>query len=44
MTSLEDALRGVQRLGIDTAPLIYLIEAHPELGPVAHELVRQAGA
>lgn len=44
MTSLEDALRGVQRLGIDTAPLIYLIEAHPKLGPVALELVRQAAA
>ena len=26
---LDAALRGVTRLGIDTAPLIYLIEAHP---------------
>ena len=25
---VEDALRGVDRLGIDTAPVIYLIEAH----------------
>jgi predicted nucleic acid-binding protein len=26
---LDDALLGVARLGIDTAPIIYFIEAHP---------------
>ncbi|HEY3324362.1 MAG TPA: type II toxin-antitoxin system VapC family toxin [Planctomycetota bacterium] len=27
---LEDALRGVTALGLDSAPLIYFVEAHPE--------------
>ena len=35
---LDDALRGVTRLGIDTAPLIYLIEAHPLYGAIALEI------
>jgi hypothetical protein len=26
---LDGALRGVTHLGIDTAPIIYLIETHP---------------
>jgi hypothetical protein len=26
---LDDALTGVDRLGFDTAPLIYFVEAHP---------------
>jgi hypothetical protein len=26
---LDDALAGVARLGLDTAPIIYYIEAHP---------------
>jgi predicted nucleic acid-binding protein len=30
MTRLADALTGVARLGLDTAPIIYFIEAHPQ--------------
>ncbi len=26
---LDDALRGVTRLGFDTSPFIYFVEAHP---------------
>jgi hypothetical protein len=26
---LDHALRGVQLLGVDTAPFIYLVEQHP---------------
>lgn len=29
MTKVTDALSGVYRLGFDTAPIIYFIEAHP---------------
>lgn len=29
MSSLLEALAGVTRVGIDTSPFIYLIEAHP---------------
>ncbi len=29
MTLLDDALRNVSRLGLDTSPFIYLIERHP---------------
>ena len=35
---LDDTLRGVTRLGIDTAPLIYLIEAHPRYGATVLEI------
>ncbi|MGE3272404.1 MAG: type II toxin-antitoxin system VapC family toxin [Chloroflexota bacterium] len=38
---LDDALRGVLRLGIDTAPLIYLIEAHPRYGPTVLDVARR---
>jgi hypothetical protein len=27
MTNLDHALQGIQRLGVDTAPVIYFIEA-----------------
>jgi predicted nucleic acid-binding protein len=30
MTPLPEPLRGVRRLGFDTAPVIYFVEAHPE--------------
>jgi predicted nucleic acid-binding protein len=30
MTLLPESLRGVRRLGFDTAPVIYFVEAHPE--------------
>src|SRR5947199_12470 len=29
MTSLKDTLAGVARLGLDTAPVIYFVEANP---------------
>jgi predicted nucleic acid-binding protein len=31
---LTDALSGVTKLGVDTAPLIYFIEQHPRYGPM----------
>ena len=31
---LSEALAGVTRLGLDTAPLIYFIEQHPRFGPM----------
>lgn len=34
MTTVEDALVGVSRLAIDTAPVIYFIEAHPRYDAV----------
>ena len=30
MNSLPEPLQGVRRLGFDTAPVIYFVEAHPE--------------
>jgi len=38
---LDDALAGVNRLGIDTAPVIYLLERDPARLPVLQELARQ---
>jgi len=38
---LADALAGVKRLGFDTAPIIYLVEAHPRHGPAMLEVVRR---
>jgi predicted nucleic acid-binding protein len=38
---LNDALRGVARLGLDTAPLIYLIEAHPTYRPLVRDIARR---
>lgn len=31
---LTEALSGVTKLGVDTAPLIYFIEQHPRYGPM----------
>jgi predicted nucleic acid-binding protein len=31
----EDAFANVQRVAVDTAPIIYLLEAHPQLGRAA---------
>jgi predicted nucleic acid-binding protein len=31
---LQEALMGVSRLGIDTTPIIYFIEAHPRYEPI----------
>jgi predicted nucleic acid-binding protein len=36
---LDDVLRSVTRLGFDTAPLIYLIEAHPIYRPIVRDVV-----
>lgn len=38
---LQDALTGVARLGLDTAPLIYLIEDHPRYAPIVLEVSRK---
>lgn len=35
---LEDALRGITSIGLDTSPLIYFIEFHPMFGLVAREI------
>ncbi len=42
MTSIEESLSGVSRLAIDTAPLIYLVERHPDFGGLVHEIVTRA--
>jgi hypothetical protein len=41
---LDDGLRGVTRLGIDTAPLIYLVESHPRYQPLVLEVVKRMEA
>ena len=38
---LDDALRGVSRLGLDTAPFIYLVERHPDYGEICLEVVQR---
>jgi predicted nucleic acid-binding protein len=35
VVTLDHALRAVSRLGIDTAPIVYLIERHPRYHPLA---------
>lgn len=40
--ALASALTGVRRLAVDTAPLIYLIESHPEFGSAVREVVERA--
>lgn len=42
MKAVSSALQGVRRLAIDTAPLIYLVEKHPELGGTVREVVELA--
>jgi len=37
--SLSDELDRLQTVFIDTAPIIYYIEAHPQFGPLAKEIV-----
>ena len=36
---LSDELDKVNTIFIDTAPVIYFIEAHPQFGPLAKEVV-----
>ena len=35
---LADALRGVVALALDTAPVVYFVEAHPKYGPLVREI------
>ncbi len=44
MTKLADALSGVTRIGLDTAPIIYLIEEHPDYLPIVAPLFEQIDA
>ena len=37
--NLIDELKNFRKLFIDTAPIIYYIEAHPQFGPVAKQVV-----
>ena len=41
MTSLEAALTGVDRLGLDTAPIIYYVEANPRYDAVVRDVFQQ---
>jgi predicted nucleic acid-binding protein len=41
MTHLEDALKNITRLGIDTAPVIYFIEAHPDYDMLVSEIFQR---
>ncbi|MDA1049541.1 MAG: PIN domain-containing protein [Planctomycetota bacterium] len=41
MTKLDDALQGVQRLGVDTAPVIYFIEANPKYDALVTEIFQR---
>jgi predicted nucleic acid-binding protein len=44
LTRIAEALDGVRRLAIDTAPLIYLVERHPDFGALVREVVQRAEA
>ena len=44
LTSLDDFLSGVTSLGLDTAPIIYLIEEHPRYGPLAGAVFERIAA
>jgi predicted nucleic acid-binding protein len=41
MTDVETALAGVTRLGLDTAPIIYFVQAHPQYDTVVTEIFQQ---
>jgi predicted nucleic acid-binding protein len=41
---LDDALRGVARLGFDTAPVIYFVEAHPHYDVLVTEVFQRVAA
>jgi len=44
LVTLEAELKGVQRLGTDTAPLIYFIEGHPKYGSLVRAVFERAEA
>lgn len=37
--TLPEELAGISSIFVDTAPVIYYIEAHPQFGPLAKEAV-----
>ena len=41
VTKLDDALNGVRKLGLDTSPFIYFVEANPVYLSVAREVFRR---
>jgi predicted nucleic acid-binding protein len=41
MIKLDDALMGVRRLGFDTSPLIYFVEANPQYDALVTEIFRR---
>ncbi|MEP7337275.1 MAG: hypothetical protein ABI977_05980 [Acidobacteriota bacterium] len=41
MTKLDDALAGVTRLGFDTAPVIYFVEANPKYDALVTEIFQR---
>jgi predicted nucleic acid-binding protein len=41
MTKLDDALMGVTRLGFDTSPVIYFVEANPQYDTLVTEIFRR---
>ena len=41
MTRLDDVLAGVLRLGLDTSPVIYFVEAHPQYDPLVTEVFQR---
>ena len=41
---LDDALNGITALGIDTAPLIYFVERHPEYLDLMREILQRVDA
>jgi predicted nucleic acid-binding protein len=41
---LADAMAGVTRLGLDTAPLIYLVEQDPVRTPLLRDIIRRMDA
>ncbi|MBM4080282.1 MAG: type II toxin-antitoxin system VapC family toxin [Planctomycetes bacterium] len=44
MTKLADALAGVARLGFDTAPVIYFVEAHPRYDALVTEVFQRVAS
>ncbi len=44
MKKLDEVMRGIPRLGVDTAPWIYFVERHPDHVDVMREIIRRAEA
>jgi hypothetical protein len=43
VVKLADVLRGVIELGLDTAPVVHFVEAHPRYGPLVREVFQCIG-